>query len=106
MAWSHDGLLSAWGRSWKEGECSILLQLLAILFLIGILLGYVVGRRFGKKEGFRLGFSYAPLELRRLSLLEGQCRLCGRQNDDSSSFDSDLQVCYDQTKLAAIDRPE
>ncbi|MGE5575681.1 MAG: hypothetical protein ACM3TT_00610 [Syntrophothermus sp.] len=83
-----------------------MLQLAVILVLAGILLGYVMGRRLGKEEGFRLGFSYAPLELRRLTLLEGRCRLCGRQNSDSSLFDRNLPVCYDQTKLAASARPE
>jgi len=43
-----------------------------LLLVVAFLLGYIAGHRQGKVEGFREGAVFAPIEMRRVTLDEGQ----------------------------------
>lgn len=58
------------------------LPIVTIIFFVGLLVGYIWGRKEGKQEGFSLGFTYAPLEMRRQVLLKGICLICGHKIGD------------------------
>lgn len=50
-------------------------------FLSGALAGYIIGRRNGIREGRELEESYGPLAVRKKSLQEGRCLICGSSLD-------------------------
>lgn len=58
-------------------------QLVIIAFFIGLVIGYVWGHRQGESVGQEVGLRYGPLEVRRQSLLFGQCQICGCQLPDA-----------------------
>ncbi|AZR72794.1 hypothetical protein BBF96_04925 [Anoxybacter fermentans] len=48
-----------------------------LISMVMFLLGFWIGRRVGLDEGFHKGLKQAPLEIKRRSLEEGECVICG-----------------------------
>lgn len=48
-----------------------------LIVVVSFMLGYWFGYRHGREEGYRLGTLFAPIEIRRRTLEEGRCVVCG-----------------------------
>lgn len=48
------------------------------LLFLAVAVGFGWGRRHGRRDGFLEGIRFAPLELRRASLEQARCVVCGR----------------------------
>lgn len=63
---------------------------LVIVIFACLVIAYLWGHKRGETVGHKLGMLYGPLEVRRQSLLSGQCQICGSRPTGPSICEDDM----------------